>query len=408
MKISALSCVLSLAVILPVTMVDEPAAYAQGADTIVEVARQRYADGVSLYKAGKFEDARAAFLQAYALKREPIILLNLGQSELRSGHPEDAGNHLQQFLHDATSATAQQKADAQQGIADAKKKSGYIIVLSDVIGAELSVDGKPIGKSPLLDPYFVNPGKRTIVATYQGKSSTVAVDAKIGSATAATVNVGAPPATTTPTAATTGPSAAATPTTSPASTPPSPTDPLAPTAPEPVAGEPTPALPVEPDDGSMSFGYWYTHRPLAWVGTAVTVGGLVTGIVGAASMGQARANTDTLSAAIASEARDRDAAKFDCTNTDSFATNPIPAWAQDACGQLRTATDDYDSGTVVTAIGWSVFGVGLVGTGLYAYFDYFSKDHVATPSDSAFAPKVRSITPAAGPGVAGLNIAGTF
>src|SRR5690348_14418208 len=74
----------------------ESVAHAQGAppvnDSVTVVARQRYTEGVAAYDAGRYEDARSAFLQAYALKRHPAVLLNLGQSELRSNHPEDAGN----------------------------------------------------------------------------------------------------------------------------------------------------------------------------------------------------------------------------------------------------------------------------------------------------------------------------
>src|SRR5262245_5087242 len=89
----------------------EPSAHAQQVDAVTEVARARYKEGVKAYEAGKFEDARAAFLQAYALKRVPAVLLNLGQSELRTAPPhlEDAGNHLQQFLREHTGATPDEK-----------------------------------------------------------------------------------------------------------------------------------------------------------------------------------------------------------------------------------------------------------------------------------------------------------
>src|SRR5262249_18993268 len=134
----------------------EPAARAQGPvnDSVTVVARQRYTEGVAAYDAGRYEDARAAFLQAYALKHHPAVLLNLGQSELRSNHPEDAGNHLQQFLREHTSATPEERATAEKGIAEAKKKSGYVIVNVDAAGADVNIDGTTIGKSPLLDPVF--------------------------------------------------------------------------------------------------------------------------------------------------------------------------------------------------------------------------------------------------------------
>src|SRR4051812_19549311 len=100
----------------------ERQSFAQASDAVTEVARQRYEEGVKAFDTGRFEDARAAFLQAYALKRHPAVLLNLGQSELRSNHPEDAGNHLQQFLREHKAATPDQRAAAEKGIADAKRR----------------------------------------------------------------------------------------------------------------------------------------------------------------------------------------------------------------------------------------------------------------------------------------------
>ena len=54
------------------------------------MARRRFQEGVKFFDQKKFEEARAAFLQAYALKHHPAVLLNLAQSEIRSGHPLEA------------------------------------------------------------------------------------------------------------------------------------------------------------------------------------------------------------------------------------------------------------------------------------------------------------------------------
>src|SRR5262245_55943067 len=96
-RVLAAASVLSLA--LPSLLTDAglgslpfsgPVALAQPAasDPVTEAARIKYQEGVKAYEAGKYEDARSAFLQAYALKRVPAVLLNLGQSEIKSGHYE--------------------------------------------------------------------------------------------------------------------------------------------------------------------------------------------------------------------------------------------------------------------------------------------------------------------------------
>ena len=93
-------------------------------DQVTVLAREKFKEGVTAFQSGRFEEARALFLQAYALKRHPAVLLNLGQSELKAGYVEDGGNHLNQFLREHTTATDQQKADAKAGIAEASKRTG--------------------------------------------------------------------------------------------------------------------------------------------------------------------------------------------------------------------------------------------------------------------------------------------
>src|SRR4051812_48207178 len=201
---SPIALTLTLAYVLPAALTEvglgalpgaEAVSLAQGApppsDAVTEIARQRYQEGVKDFDSGKWEEARGAFLQAYALKRSPAILLNLGLSELRAGkYYEDAGNHLQQFLRETPGASPDQRATAEKGIADVKRHSGMLVVVVDANGADVSLDGATVGRSPLLDPVFVKPGKHTVFAAYQGKSSASVVDAKTGATVAATLTLG--------------------------------------------------------------------------------------------------------------------------------------------------------------------------------------------------------------------------
>src|SRR5271166_5697445 len=79
--------------------------FAQAADdATVKMARQRFQEGVSYYDKGQYELARASFLQAYALRKHPAVLLNLAQSSLKSGHTLEAAKYFQQFLKEHTTA----------------------------------------------------------------------------------------------------------------------------------------------------------------------------------------------------------------------------------------------------------------------------------------------------------------
>src|SRR5271154_1023514 len=69
------------------------------------LARVRFKEGVTFYDAGKFEQARVSFLQAYALKRHPLVLINVALSCLKSGHAVDASRDFRQFLIEARDIT---------------------------------------------------------------------------------------------------------------------------------------------------------------------------------------------------------------------------------------------------------------------------------------------------------------
>src|SRR5512138_3004452 len=76
-------------------------AFAQADDPITKQARARFQEGVDYFDKGNFESARASFLQAYALKKHPAVLLNLAQSCLKSNHALEAATYFKQYLREA-------------------------------------------------------------------------------------------------------------------------------------------------------------------------------------------------------------------------------------------------------------------------------------------------------------------
>lgn len=98
-------------------------ALAQDDSSTVE-ARARFREGVALYDEGKYEAARAKFKQAYALKQHPDVLLNLGWSSLKSGHPQEAEESFSNYLRDAKDASPAKRAEAEKGLAQARQAGG--------------------------------------------------------------------------------------------------------------------------------------------------------------------------------------------------------------------------------------------------------------------------------------------
>ncbi len=432
-----------------------PAALAQGAppanDAVTEIARQRYQEGVKDFDGGRWEEARAAFLQAYALKRSPAILLNLGLSELRAGkYYEDAGNHLQQFLRELPGASPDQRATAEKGVAEVKRHSGLLVVVVDANGADVSLDGATVGRSPLLDPVFVKPGKHTVFAVYQGKSSASVVEAKAGATVAATLSLGvagapgpvpvpavvAPPTPTPPSIAPPGsglppgmmgPGTAPTP--PPVVTPPPAVGP-GPGAPNnayppggyPPGGYPpgdvgpgglAPMPPTAPGEREPFF-TWYKRKPIAWVGTGVAGLGLLGGIIFSAAGSSASGAANTLAAGIAAERTktindmsiNPDGRSNVCGDRSTgagalahFATN---------CAKLRDNESLYHTDVALAVTSWVLFGVGVAGTTAYAMIDWYPSKGAPATATRTTGPKILAVAPVVSPALQGVTVVGSF
>jgi hypothetical protein len=136
-------------------------AFAQSDDAMTKAARARFVEGVAQYDKGQFEAARASFLQAYALKKHPAVLLNIGQSSLKSDHAVDAAKAFQQFLRESQDIKPKQRADADKGLSEALRKVGRVEV-SAPIGAEILLGDERVGTAPLAEAIIVEPGTHSI------------------------------------------------------------------------------------------------------------------------------------------------------------------------------------------------------------------------------------------------------
>jgi hypothetical protein len=167
------------------------------ADGESDAARARFNEGVKFFDAQQYDKARASFLQAYALKKHPAVLLNLAQSSLRGHHEAEAARWFQQYLRDPN-ATDSGKAIAERGLADARAKDGRLDVRAPA-GVEVFVDDQSAGGgSQLVD---VDPG------THAVRAGTASQSVNVASGAIAVVplggNAAAPPTTTTTTTPTT-------------------------------------------------------------------------------------------------------------------------------------------------------------------------------------------------------------
>ena len=346
-------------------------------DASTKAARARFQEGVSYYDKGQFENARAAFLQAYALRKHPAVLVNLAQSSLRSGHTLEATNFFVQYLRESTSLTAAQRSDAEKGLADARAKLGRIEVAAPS-GAEISLDGEKVGTAPLPDPLDVEPGAHKVSARTAEGVTDRSVSVTAGQQASAKF----------------GPQSA------PPVTPPPPTEPTTepppPTEPPPVKETPTPEKKTEGGWGIWSSGHLATYVPTV-IGGVVSVGGFVTAIALAGSKSSAQ-NSAT---SVANEIIAAGGTQGTCYNP------PASSRFYTACNTLASNNNNVNTDALVANIGGAIGVVGAVGAlGWFLLGPRRVETSSAAPA-AAPAPAT-SLVPYVGPGQGGLAVRGTF
>ena len=371
---------LTLSSSLLVLSTSPPLAHAQDDATTVE-ARKRFLEGVKLFDDKKYDLARAAFLQAYALRKHPDVLLNLAQSELMSGKPLDAVDHFKEFLRNQSNDKHPRHGDAVRGLDEARQKIGRLQIRVDQSDAEVFIDGKKVGMSPLSEPLDVTPGQHDVEARKGGKTATQtvgAVDGKIQIVTLVLPSI--------PTVVTTT------------------------TEPPPDKGVlVTPQPSDQPGGQREPFMRWAGHSPVAYVGAGIAAVGLGIGIGFAIASNSTQNNSDQLVSDISRRAAtDEGLINYQGTGRNRFGSPCAPPVAMTttdyskACSNLRANLDDTNRNRTIMTVGFVATGVG-VATLIGGYF------LTAPRSDSAGLTVPRfAVTPLLGPETRGLGLAGSF
>jgi hypothetical protein len=395
-----LCCSLSCTVLLGTTSaVAAPPVRSSEDDTTVAMARERFKEGVAFFDQKQYDKARVAFLQAYALKKHPAVLLNLAQSELRSNHEVDAAKHFSAYLRESTTASEAERQAAEAGLTATKSAVALLDVNVDENGAEIYVDGTMEGVSPLPGALYVTPGAHNVEARKGGKTRTQQINASAGRQFMADLNFGAKAA--------------------PAEVPAAARVSAA-TGDEPAAPE---ANPPEPSAGRRPFFKWLVSSPVALVGVGLTGVGLGSGIGLAIASKKSYDNADLVADQITTHA----ATDSGMTNPDTselclspskwlmgakYPANATPNLStragqySNACSKYQDNVNSGDQLKTWSTVGFIVGGVAAVGTVIY----YFVDPNAREGGEKAAQRERRelAIVPSVGPGHTGLTVVGSF
>lgn len=385
---------LGSAAALLATLLLAPAPALAQDDVTLTMARERFKEGVGYFDKKDFAKARVAFLQAYALKKHPAVLLNLAQSELRSGHEADAAKHFSQYLREHKDATEAERQGADTGLTAAKALVSEVTLEVDTTGAEIYVDGDLEGQAPLPGSIYLTPGAHQIEARKDGKTTSGDVNATAGQATSLRLSL-------------TRASKAAAPA-------------GGGEAPPEGGGE---APTEEPKTSRQGFFPWLTHTPGAMIGVGLTGAGLIGGGAFAFGSKSSYDAAESVADQIADNAVKTDG-KADgkgsgaCTNPAAWLANST-AWKnktaaqrQDRAEQYEANCDKYtrnvksgDTFKTLAIVSFAVAGAAAVGTIVYYIVD--SKETEGSAANSASKRRIM-VLPVYQPGFAGGLVSGTF
>jgi len=142
-------------------------------------AQEPFRRGMARFHSGQFAQARSSFLSAWTLEPHWTIALGLGDCCLKMGRHREAAEHFDYALRTMPPGHPSRPA-AEQAMTRLRPRLAALHIEVDRDGAELWVDGIPLGTSPRQGPAYVEPGPRRVEARYPGKDTSTLVDAVAG------------------------------------------------------------------------------------------------------------------------------------------------------------------------------------------------------------------------------------
>lgn len=352
-------------------------------DPVTLQARARFKEGVDFYDKGQYENARLAFLQAYALKKHPAVLLNLAQSTAKAGHALEAAKYFQQFIKESPNATPQQQKDAEGGLAEVRQKLGRIEIIAPA-GTDITLDEKDrLGTAPFAEPIDVEPGSHAL----KSSSETVRVTANAGQKVQARFGGGVQPV-----APVVAP--VVTPVTPPAS------------AGNPPGGTADGGLATPP---AADQGPTQPKEPITMVPGYVAVGVAGLGVAGAIVFAAFKADAQSKADAVASEIRTKAGAQAPgiCSRTDAATVQRFGP----ACQTLQENNDKVDTNATIANVSIGVAVVaGVFAVAWLVAVPIANKKRArdSAPQALEVTPKSPKLTPYAGYNNGGFVFSGEF
>lgn len=158
-----------------------------------EEARAHFETGAALFNAHNYDGALVEFQESYRLRPVPVVLFNIAQTLKLLYRYEEAIAAYEQYLAEERGIDAARRRAVQQTIEELRAATAPITIATDLPGAEIRVDGRLVGTTPLPGPLVLAAGSRRIEATLDGRETSQEIDVVGGRAAELTLAIPPPP-----------------------------------------------------------------------------------------------------------------------------------------------------------------------------------------------------------------------
>jgi hypothetical protein len=162
-KPSAKASAKSAAPVSVAPVASAPAGPKSLSDTLTDDAKADYESGKLLYGDGDYAGARVKFFAAYELSHDPRLLWNVAVCEKGQRHYAKVVVLVKKYLDSAGDVlSADDRKDAQDLLSAIESFTVDLSISVNEADAQISIDGEPVGSSPLPGPLTVDIGTRQI------------------------------------------------------------------------------------------------------------------------------------------------------------------------------------------------------------------------------------------------------
>ena len=133
-------------------------------------AGKHFQRGVTLYGEADYRGALVEFKRAYDLAPNGAVLYNIGETEFQLRDYAGALTTFERYLVES-GPTDSHRAEVETNVRELKSRVGQVTITTVPSGAEVSIDDRALGKTPLDGPVVVGIGHVKVSATMPGRQA---------------------------------------------------------------------------------------------------------------------------------------------------------------------------------------------------------------------------------------------